>query len=106
MQKRIDSSGANGAWVPSNTTPTLKNKKLSQRAIREERYLFLLDEVETWRDRCSWLEDELSEALDALYRSEHGLPISWRNCSDTQKQDLEGIFDNQKLQKLARERFL
>ena len=105
MQKRIDSSGANGAWLPCNTSSPSQSKKLSQKAIREEQYLFLLDEVETWKDRCSWLEEELSETLDALYRSEHGLPIIWRD-SDTQERDLEEIFDNQKFQKLARERFL
>jgi len=106
MQKKIDSSGANGAWILCNTNPTSQNKKLSSKAIREEQYLFMLNEVETWRDRCSWLEDELSGALDALYRSDRGLPISWRDCSDSQEQDLEEIFENQNLQKLARELFL
>lgn len=45
MQKRIDSSGPNGAWVPSNTKPTFQNKKLSQRAIKKELIAWLRDEI-------------------------------------------------------------
>lgn len=47
MQKRIDSSGANGAWIPCNTSSPSQNKRFSQKAIREERYLLLLDEDAT-----------------------------------------------------------
>jgi predicted nucleic acid-binding Zn-ribbon protein len=62
-----------GAQMNSNS----QNKKGSIRAIREEYLLFLQDEVETLKDRNNWLEDELEEANDVIYRLEHGLPVSF-----------------------------
>jgi len=44
MPKRIDSSGANGAWYPNNTKFTSLDKKLSQREILGLRVAFLLEE--------------------------------------------------------------
>jgi hypothetical protein len=57
---------------------TTQNKKVPIHVIREERLLFLQDEVETLKDRNSWLEDELEEANAVIYRLEHGLPVSFK----------------------------
>ena len=80
MQTRIDSSGANGAWVPSSTSSPSQNKILSHRAIKEELIACLRDEIATLEDRISWLSDELEERDNIIYRLQVGLPVSW-DCS-------------------------
>lgn len=55
-----------------------KEKRVSTSVIREKQLLALQDEVATLRDRNKWLEDELEEAYDDIFRLEHGLPIEWR----------------------------
>ena len=77
MQEKIDSSGANGAWVHDNTKTTFKDKRITPKELRKQQITYLVDEVQTLRDRINWLEDELEEAYDLVYRLEHGLSVSW-----------------------------
>ncbi len=84
MQKRIDGSGPNGAWILTDTEPIFQNKKLSPRTIREELIACLRDEIATLEDKINWLECELEESNDVIYRLQIGLPVSW-DCSYSQE---------------------
>lgn len=61
---------------------TSQEKKVSTSAIREKQLLDLQEENDILKDRNKWLEDELEEASDVIYRLEHGLPVNWERGSD------------------------
>jgi hypothetical protein len=39
----------------------------------------LKEQLATCQFHNNWLEDELEEANDVIYRLEHGLPVEWEN---------------------------
>ena len=78
INKSVAPGGGTRHAVSIQKDSTSEEKKVSTNAIREKQLLALQDEVETLRDRNTWLEDELEEAKDVIYRLEHGLPVDWR----------------------------
>ena len=78
INKSLAPGGGTRHAVSIQQDSTSQEKKVSTNVIREKQLLALQDEIDTLSDRIKWLEDELEEANDVIYRLVHGLPVDWR----------------------------
>lgn len=56
---------------------TFHNKKVPMNKLKDIQIMSLQDEVKTLENKIKWLEEELEEEKDVVYRLTHGLPVEW-----------------------------